>query len=175
MIQQYNKSRLNHAGITLIELLLVIAILSIAVGIASVSISLVFSRDSEGCAKTIDGALGTTRMNSMAQEGVLTMTIDTTARMVTVDSTIKGRLLEKTIPTRVSVSFEEKGGVVDLSSNTQLVVEFDKSTGKVKTITTDGGAAVDGTVCRIHCVSENGKTVTVILVKATGKHYVEYE
>lgn len=174
MAAMHKRKISDNAGISLMELLLVIAILSIAVGLAGIGISLVFSRDSERCAKTLEGALATARMNAMAQKGTFTLTVDTLGHIVKVTSSERGDIMEENLPRRVTVSFEVNGGTVDLSSAEELVIEFDKATGKVKAVSGDGTAA-DGTVYKIHCESENGKRAAAVLVAATGKHYVEYE
>lgn len=174
MAKKCKESILNHAGMSLVELLLVIAIISIAVGISGIGISLVFSRDCEKCAKTIDGELATAKMNAMAQKGTFIMTIDALGHSVEVNSSERGTILKETVQSRVTVSFEAIGGTTDLSSAEEISIEFDKSTGKVKTVSS-GGATADGTIFKIHCVNDNGKKATTVLVVATGKHYVEYE
>lgn len=174
MAKRCRKSILNHAGISLVELLLVIAIISIAVGMTGIGISLVFSRDSEKCAKTIEGALATAKMSSMAQKGIFTMKIDAPGHSVEVHSSESGIILEEALQSRVTVSFEVIGGTADLSGAEDLSVIFDKSTGKVKAVSS-GGSSVDGTVFKIHCENESGKRASTVLVAATGKYYVEYE
>ena len=76
----------NNKGITLIEILVVVAIMSIAVGGASISISLAYSRDAEKCAKTINSALENTRMMSMSEKGNFTMELDMTNNMLYIKS-----------------------------------------------------------------------------------------
>ena len=59
----------DNNGITLVEVLIVVAILSIAVGMAGVGVSLLYSRDSERGAKTINTMLEKCRMSSLSREG----------------------------------------------------------------------------------------------------------
>lgn len=59
-LRQWTKQQ--NKGMTLIEVLVVVAILAITVGIAGVSISLATSRDAEKSAKIINDALESSRM-----------------------------------------------------------------------------------------------------------------
>ena len=52
-----------------------------------------------------------------------------------------------------------------------VTVQFDKSTGKVLSMSPESS---DG-ILRIASENNNGKKATVVLVKGTGKHYVEYK
>ena len=75
MRDDYNE-KLNNAGFSLIELIVVIAIMTILVGGASLGISLAFSKDAAKCATMINDAIYTTRMNSMSKAGTYTLTIE---------------------------------------------------------------------------------------------------
>lgn len=182
MIKMPNRLRQENSGMSLVELLIIIAIMSITVGLSSLGLSLVFSRDAEKCANSIDSALETTRMSTMSQKGTFTLEIDTVNnRMSLTSSSAPGTELlsnsDAEFQSRVSVSLESTGGSVDISSKDKLSVTFDKSTGRVAKIYTDGDVSqnVDGTVIRIRCENSNGKKATVVLVRSTGKHYVDYQ
>ena len=160
----------NH-GITLVEALIVVAILSIAVGMAGVGVSLLYSRDSERGAKTINTMLEKCRMSSLSREGDFSFELDTENAECVIfpDSDAED------LPARVTYSLESEGGY-DFSGNKVIEIEFDKSTGKVSGLTADGVSinVKNVNLIRMNAVNLSGKRATVVLVVATGKHYVEY-
>lgn len=156
----------NNKGITLIEILVVVAIMSIAVGGASISISLAYSRDAEKCAKTINSALENTRMMSMSEKGNFTMELDMTNNMLYIKSSEESEpVVTEDLQRRVTISSPMDPGAATVT------VQFDKSTGKVLSMSPESS---DG-ILRIASENNNGKKATVVLVKGTGKHYVEYK
>lgn len=155
----------NHKGISLVELLVVVAIMSIVVGASGVGLSLAYSRDAEKCAKTINAALENTRMMSMSQKGNFVMEIDLENNMLYIKSTeASDPVEEEQLQKRVKVYVPAD------ASATSVSVQFDKSTGKVLSMSGESGG-----VLRITSENNSGKKATVVLVKGTGKHYVEYK
>ncbi|MBQ8598368.1 MAG: type II secretion system protein [Lachnospiraceae bacterium] len=155
----------NNKGISLVEILIVVAIMSLAVGGSGVGLSLAYSRDAEKCAKTIDAALENTRMLSMSQKGTFTMEIDLENNILYIRSSESSDPIEEEqLQRRVEISVPAD------ASLTSVTVQFDKSTGKVLSMSGES----DG-VLRITSENSNGKRATVVLVKGTGKHYVEYK
>lgn len=161
----------SNCGITLIEVLVVIAILSIAVGMAGVSISLLYSRDSERAAKTMNTMLEECRMNSLSREGDFTFQLDTENAECAI---LQDSKVEE-LPFRVTYSLESEGSY-DFSTNKVIQIEFDKSTGRVKRLNGDGTDVDIKNIqlIKMNAVSASGKRAAVVLVVATGKHYVEY-
>lgn len=160
----------KNRGMTLVEVLVVVAILAIMVGGAGIGISLLYSRDSERCAKTINTMLETTRMSSLARAEKYTFILDSEDHICRIETDA-----EKTdLPGRVTLSFSAEGS--DLSGCKVIEVEFDKATGKVKAVVADSVPQdmKSLSLIRIHAVSQNGKKASVVLVTSTGKHYVEY-
>lgn len=155
----------NHLGMTLVEILVVVAILSIVVGAAGAGISLAYSRDAEKCAKTINAALENARMLSLSEKGTFTLEIDLTGNKLYINSSESATpVLEEDLQKRVTIS------VPSDPSATSVTVEFDKSTGKVLSMSSESGG-----ILRVTSENDNGKKATVVLVKGTGKHYVEYK
>lgn len=163
----------ENKGVTLVELLVVIAILGLTIGITGLSITLVYSRDPEKCAKAIAESLEEARRSAMTMKGTFILKIDTQTGRVEILSSERGSMEMKKLPERVSILLETTGGSVDISTDTSLEVEFDKGTGRVKSVKTASGV-VDGTMLSIHCDNDT-RRVTVVLVRATGKHYLEYK
>ena len=153
----------KNMGFSLIELLVVLAIMTILIGGAGVGISLASSRDAQKSAKTIDNALAMSRLCAMSREGDFMLEIDLQNHKLEVMG--EG---EEALPGKVDIS------VQGISSVNVLQIKFDKSTGKVSQILTDGAAYADG-VLKITSENPNGKVATVVLVTNTGKHFVEYK
>ncbi len=165
----------NHSGFSLVEVLLVVVILSIAVTFASVSISLIYSRDAEKCAKSINSALETTRMSSLAQEGEFYLEIDANNHVMTLESSKNGDISEEKLPNRVGLSVTAEGSTT-ISGN-KVKIEFDKATGKVKNVTIDEVQLNASDYNTINISAEtvsSGKKASVMLIKMTGKHYLLY-
>lgn len=155
----------NNKGISLVEILIVVAIMSIMVGASSIGLSLAYSRDAEKCAKTINAALENARMMSMSQKGNYTMELDMENNILYIRSSESATpVVTEDLQSRVDIF------VPTDASATSVTVQFDKSTGKVLAMSSES----DG-VLRITSENNNGKRATVVLVKGTGKHYVEYK
>ncbi len=165
----------DHSGFTLVEVLLVVFILSITVTLVSVSISLIYSRDAEKCVKIINSALETTRMSSLAQEGEFYLVIDPSNHLMTLESSVTGVISEEKLPERVDLSVTAKGSTS--ISGSEVKIEFDKATGKVKKVTIDGLLlnTSDYNTVKINAETvATGKKASVMLIKMTGKHYLLY-
>lgn len=167
--------KINNNGFSLVEVLLVIFILSIVVTFVSYSISLIYSRDAEKCAKMINSALETTRMSSLAQEGKFFLSIDGEHHLLKIESSETGIVSQEKLPERVDISVIAQGST-DFSGD-NAIIEFDKATGKVKDVTIDGlsiGADTYNTVMISAITNGTGKKVSVMMIKMTGKHYLVY-
>lgn len=161
---------MKNKGITLVEILVVVAISSIMVGITANSISLAFSRDAERCARTIDVALESVRMSSMSQKGTFTLEIDRVNNQLITHSAVNGTTstVSENLQSQVTVSFPD----IDAES---LKITFYKSSGKVKSVINQDNSAVQDKLIRIKCTNGSGsKVATVVLIRNTGRHYVEY-
>ncbi len=174
LISRLKKALKEEKGVTLIEVLVVLAILVIAVGGASIGISLASSRNAEKCAREINDGLENARMLSLSRAGDYELTIDCSTRAMVLHNEPPGTDPDSTknLQRRVNITLESEEE--DLSSATSITVTFDKSTGKVKTITIDGSAYA-GDIIRIHTANEEGtRQADVVLIRNTGKHYVEF-
>lgn len=164
----------NHKGVTLIEVLVVIAILAVAVGGAGISISLATSRNAEKCARDINDGLENSRMLSLSKEGNFTLTIDFAAHEMTLHNEAPGTEADnvKKLQERVNISLQSD--TEDLDEAASIEVMFDKSSGKVKRILVDG-SEYSGDLIKIHTENDDGnRMANVVLVRNTGKHYVDF-
>lgn len=153
----------NQRGYTLIELLVVVAIMSITVGMASLGLSLLYSRDAEKCAKTINSMMESSRMYAMSKTGDFTMTVDFENNMASIPDANE----QEDLQSRVRIYLPDKADAKKVD------ITFDKSTGRVSEILVDGGSCSD-TVLRITAENSTNKKASVVLVVNTGKHFVDY-
>lgn len=171
MMKNENFNKDENAGYSLIELIVVISIMAVMVGLASVGISLMFSKDAEYAAKVIDDELSETRMLSMSRDGTFVMYLDIDNNSIEIKRII-GATTEsyKTIDINRSATYVVAYGGTSKSSGT-VSFEFDKANGSVKKV---GGAGFTSGVCTITSTSTklSSKQATVDLIAATGRHYV---
>jgi len=162
----------NEKGYTLVELITVMAIMMVMVGLLALGTSVMFSKDAEYVAKTIDDELSEVRMLSMSKSGTFELVLH----------------IDPSKPEENSIIIRQEGAdikTVNLKRNANLLIEygtetadsgdiafeFDKGNGSVKRI---GGDDFSSGVCSITATSTRltTKTAVVDLVAATGRHYV---
>ena len=162
----------NDRGYSLVELIVVISIMAIMVGLLSLGISVMFSKDAEAVAKAIDDELSEARMLSMSKSGKFEMVLHIDGGDPPVNTIVIKRddVLYKTVTLKKGASLTVSYGSESKNSG-DIAFEFDKGNGSVKNI---GGAAFTSGVCTITATSTrlSSKTATVDLVAATGRHYL---
>lgn len=176
------KTKINNAGTTLVEILAVIAIMSILTGGVAYGTSLIFSKDAAQCATKINDALYETRMSAMSKAGKYTISVDTVSgiNIATITSDEEGvdpvviyldggSNLSKTIVTAKMI--DESGNETGL--NLPVIVEFDKAKGCVKSVN-DGSGLVncEGIICYDIAPKKGDKPAKVQLITSTGKHTI---
>lgn len=167
----YNFKRHNDYGYSLIELVVVISIMAIMVGLMSLGISMMFSKDAEAAAKTIDDGLSEVRMLAMSKEGTYTFVLKLDDNKIEIQ---KGGSEYKTIDFKRKATVSVDGGNLSSAKTSgDFTVEFDKGNGSVKKL--DNGLVTETTkVVEITVTAEKltSKTSTVFLMPTTGRHYI---
>lgn len=185
----------NNKGYSLIEMITVIAILSIMVGGMTFGVSLVFSKDAFKCATAINDAVYDARAISMTKPGdyklkVSKATGEFMAEIVQGDASSETvvqtiRLDEKDTIDSIEVNLDSDSTTYNVDSS-DIYIGFDKSKGNADTYGTDfaggkigdsapGGSATysDGVI--VFTVKQkrgNKPPETVSIVTSTGKHFV---
>ena len=169
------EKEIDNKGYSLVELIVVIAIMAVMVGVMSLGLGMMFTRDANYVAVRIDDMLTEARTASMSRAGTFTYSfhIDGSSpsnSYVKIDQTTdtgtteyKRILLDKRVTVKVNGSEANDFSVV-----------FDKAKGNVKTAEIDGTARSD-LVYEIDVTSKKNtsKTNKVTLVTTTGRHYTE--
>lgn len=173
----WKEKEIDNRGYSLVELIVVIAIMAVMVGVMSLGIGMMFTRDANYVAVRIDDMLTEARTASMSRAGTFTYSfhIDSSTpsnSYVKIDQTTdtgtteyKRILLDKSVTVKVNGSDANDFSVV-----------FDKAKGNVKTVEIDGTSSPDpDSVYEIDVTSKKNtsKTKKVTLVTTTGRHYTE--
>ncbi|NLT14346.1 MAG: type II secretion system protein [Clostridiales bacterium] len=167
--------RRNDRGFTLVEILVVVAIMGVLAGVLSLSLNTVFSSRARRCAYSTDAYIDMCRINTLSRAGnvYIELTLDGDDRVV-------GSYYEDSDPTDgvppvlkstellsgggVEVIYKVGGTNYTLSSSTPLTLAFNRETGGLK--------PVSGTNYCTEIRVISGRTYTITLVPSTGGHYI---
>lgn len=178
------KEKKNNAGYTLVELIVVIAIMSILAGGSALGLSLAFSKDASRCATKLNDAIYETRMNSMSKVGKYKLEVKDSGDVnvaiisctdVTPAVPDKQILLDDTDTSKktvVTAKFVTESDPSGQPVSLPISIEFDKAKGKAKI----DGISDEGVLIFDIIDSHGSRTSKVQLVTTTGKHTIgEFE
>lgn len=168
----------TDAGISLVELIVVISIMAVMTGLITIGVSMMFSKDAESVGKTIDDTLSEARMLAMSRDGEFEMVLniddsDPSNNNIVINRVAAGTSSEyKTIAFKKEASIEVTAPGMTPVSDGSVAIVFDKGNGSVKSV---GGSAVTSGVCSIKATASrlSTRTSTVQLIVTTGRHYLE--
>ncbi len=171
----------DNRGISLVELIVVIAIMGVMVGVTSLGLSFMFTRDANYVAVRIDDALTEARMLSMSRDGTFTYVLhydnaNPTTGFVRIDVTDAGGVTSeyKKILLDKSVTITVTGtGVPDTGD---VAIIFNKGNGSVRQVGTPGGTMTDASgmyKIEVQSTRNTSKKKDVTLIATTGRHYTD--
>ena len=173
---------MNNKGFSLIELIVIIAIMGVLVGGASLGISLVFSKDASKCATRLNDSIYDARANSMYKAGKFKLSIDNTgsANTATISQTDLTPVTSDTIyldGVDLSAKFVTEAVPAVKELELPVTVTFDKSKGNVVYFYANGDRVYDDGIIVFDITPRRGnRTAKVQLVTTTGKHTIgEFE
>ncbi len=170
----------DNRGISLVELIAVISIMAVMVGVISLGVGFMFTRDANYVAVRIDDALTEARMLSMSRDGTFTYVLhydnaNPTTGYVRIDVTNAGGTHEyKKIMLEKSVNITVTGTGVPASGDVAII--FNKGNGSVRQVGTPGGtmtAASGMYKIEVQSTRNTSKTKEVTLIATTGRHYTD--
>lgn len=130
--------KLNNKGLTLIEVIVVIAIMAVLTTTSVNAVSYVLKGDIKKATKTLYSAITSTRTNAMAKTGGWQFTVTHDGTKYSLNSVwdeIAEPFSTEVLSNRVdSITVTCSGATMNLSS-----IEFEKNTGAVRTIVGDAG------------------------------------
>ena len=113
----------NDKGYTLVELIVVISIMAVMVGLLSFGVSVMFSKDADSVARTIDDQLAEVRMAAMSKPGTFSIIIHTTSTGSGNYIEIEKSELDLVVPTPTPVGYTPTPDPTPTSETTR--VDFD--------------------------------------------------
>lgn len=182
---KFNNFKLNNNGLSLVELIITISIMSILVGTASLGFGIVFSRDAQKCANTINDAVYETRMANMSKTNKYTLVLGIDSNgdyYYTIDDNDSSTTNDKSEVISDNGKIETITCDVDgvdytISAAQPVRISFDKAKGNVTKINSDvfgtgTGTISDGIITFNITAKRTDRTSAVKIVTATGKHTV---
>jgi len=187
----------NNKGFSLIELIVVIAIMSIMVGFLVVSLSTVFGTKARECAEKVSAKIDSVKTGSVSlynetmelkyhsksEPGYSSDGYYATCSVYTIDNQAQSVKASEDEIRKVGASniaikaYTSDGNNFDLDSSTGIIISFDRSTGAFKQAMKDDGVGlVDGSNNPVYfekiTFSAGGRTYKIEMVPETGKHTV---
>lgn len=178
---------MNNKGFSLIELIVIIAIMGVLVGGASLGIGLVFSKDAMKCATRLNDSIYDARANSMYKAGKFELSIDNSgsANVATVSQTDVTPIISDTVyldgvdsnkKTTISARFVTEAVPAGTALSFPVNLTFDKAKGNVYFDVDADGTYDDGIIVFDITPLRGNRTAKVQLVTTTGKHTIgEFE
>ena len=174
---------MNNKGFSLIELIVIIAIMGVLVGGASLGISLVFSKDAMKCATRLNDSIYDARANSMYKTGKFELSIDYsgTANVAIISQTDVTPVIKDIVyldgedssnKTTISAKFVTEALPEGTPLSPPVTVTFDKAKGNVYYDADGDGAYDDGIIVFDITPLRGNRTAKVQLVTTTGKHTI---
>lgn len=167
----------NNAGFSLVELMIVVAIISVLIGVITITYSIVGKANAKSYATTLKQAIASARSDTMGRVQNTYELIITGNADGTVDVQIgQGGSRQRIGDSKTPVELFSDGAAVSIIPGRIFRMKFSKSDGHVTYMHFDGGA-IDAFVSpgelHIQCGQTSGKHYTVHVVKQTGKVYMD--
>lgn len=183
----------NNKGLSLVELIVVIAIMAVVIGIGAFSFSLLFGTQAKSCAQKVSGMLNETKTGCLSRYDE-TMTLSyrlagsdpaitadgyyTENALFTIDKSAEPKSIGSEIRrmggSRVVITvYMADGSFFVLGQNNTITIRFDRSSGAFEKATTvvdgsDGSGYID------KITFQSGlRTYTITMVQETGKHTLQ--
>lgn len=173
----------NHKGVSIIELVVVLAILSVLTGVTIFSVGLLSGWKLTKCTKSMETGLAATKAAALSRNRLDTASDEQKAQNVEMRiSNENGRLVlgvyrepDRVVGDRsISLTYVTKKGAQEyrelLKNGETLTLTFDRSSGAFLPVGTRDGEDV---YCTGLLLERREKTRTIVLVPVTGKFYTE--
>lgn len=163
---------MNNKGLSLVEIVIVVTIMTVLTGVMAVGVSLALSKPADECAEKIVSTLSNARITTMGKQGITLKFYEAGDQSIWLEEVITNPDGSPAPPKRTKIG--QKGVVVkykltgDTAANRDLGSEalelsFKRSTGGFNT------AGSSGEYCEEIVVSKGNRTKTITLYYLTGK------
>lgn len=169
-LQKENKLHINNRGYSLIELVIVLAIIAVLMGTVFYSIILVFSANAKSCANNIQRSIGDCKVTTMGKADAYMELyrndngIYTRMHVTESDGTVTDEEPEKVGTNKVDVGYVQGGTETPLMPGDSIEIRFDRSNGGFK-------AGAGGLYDEIY-VRGGSKNYSITMIALTGKSEV---
>lgn len=184
----------NQKGFSLIELIVVIAVMGILSVTGLLSLSLVTGQNIKGCVSDIESCISETKVQSMSRanaglmlyaksDGIYARLYVGTKEPRELTAAEWESVEEQKIGKRgISISFKtDGGGEIPLQEggsllDNSLILSFDRSSGAFKTLrqgTVSGVTINAGEYCTAIILESGQRSMQITLIPQTGKYYTE--
>jgi prepilin-type N-terminal cleavage/methylation domain-containing protein len=171
----------DNKGFSLVELIVVIAIMGVFAGMLTIGFNVVTNQKSKTAAKELKTTLQTVRTTAMSKTGTYGCRIaqndegTLVVQRVTITKDAGGNPIynvseEIELDSRITITASCTTGVV--TTDQGIVLGFEKSSGAFKSCTNDVGT--DLGTCKELIIKRNSDTVKLKLSASTGKVEIEY-
>lgn len=157
--------RQNHKGFSLVELIVVIAVMAILGTVSVLSFATLTGRQVTSCASEIESYISQTKMQALSRAGA-ELRIFVKSDGVYVNMSVEGRDV-KVGKSGIQVRYTSNGTEVTLSDSVDLVLSFDRSSGAFTTL--NGGEYY----CEEIIIESGNHSQKIICIPLTGKFYIE--
>lgn len=171
--KKHNKDKLhiNNSGYSIIELIIVLAIIAVLMGSVFYSIILVFSANAKSCANNIQRSIGDCKVTTMGKADAYMELyrnddgIYTRMHVTESDGTTTDGEPQKVGTNKVEVGYVQGSTETQLMPGASIQIRFDRSNGGFK-------AGAGGIYEEIY-VRGGSKNYAIVLTELTGKSEVE--
>lgn len=179
----------NNKGYTLIELIVVIAIMAVMIGFGILSMSLLLGTQAKGCAQKVSGQLNETKTGCLSRYNeTMTLSYKTKGSDPAIESdgyyaenfiysidknadkyVLTNSEIRKMGSKKVVITvFLTDGSSFELGTTQSVTVSFNRSTGGFERVTVNG--AETNEYIEKMTFSSGARTYTISMVAETGKH-----
>ena len=171
-----HKLHIDNRGYSLIELVIVLAIIAVLMGTVFYSIILVFSANAKSCANNIQRSIGDCKVTTMGKADAYMElfresdgTVYTQLLVTECDGTVTDEERQKVGTNKVYVGYEADGDTkTSLEAGDKIVIRFDRSSGGFRP---DAG----GVIYKNIYVEGGSKKYRIEMIPFTGKSQVIVE
>jgi len=180
-LKAHTRKHIGNKGFSLVELIVVIALIAIAAGAITTSMRSLYSFHVKQCASNIDAMLSKCKVGAMSKAGDVYLRLYSGSdgiycQYYEADVVVSN---EKIAKDKVAISYiSSNGDTVHTIGTEGLYISFDRTTGGLLTLgeaaDLGGTTASDATYYSMAITVASGeKNLTVRLVPTTGKHFIE--
>uniref|UniRef100_UPI004056159B pilus assembly FimT family protein n=1 Tax=Acetatifactor sp. TaxID=1872090 RepID=UPI004056159B len=159
--------RQDQRGFSLVELIVVIAIMAVVSTVGVLSFAMVTGRQVISCTEEMESYIAETKVQALSRASA-TLEIFVKADGVYVNLSVEGRDV-KIGTSGLTVKYRAGGSEVTLSETERLVLSFDRASGAFLPLS---GYATE-TYCEEIVIESGNRTGKIVLVSKTGKFYIE--